>query len=91
MEKDKIAVVIAHWFNDSGDVEIVNIAPTDSTQHFDHDLFWFEGKHRPFWKPGTKLSFNEITSTRCYKQRLFHSMNDIPNDCCQPVEVRDEG
>lgn len=81
----KIARVTAHWFNDSGDVEIVELEPIEAGRTFRNNLFWFSGNNRPLWEPGTELTEEEIVSFKCYKQKRFQSMNDIPDDCYMPL------
>lgn len=82
----KTIEVVNHWFNDSGDVEIVLLKPLDKKRELRNDLFWYSENQRPMWERGTKLTDEEVMQTKCYKQRKFTSIEqDIPNDCYMPL------
>ncbi|KAF5440729.1 hypothetical protein HFC69_00285 [Pediococcus sp. EKM202D] len=83
---NKTIEVVAHWFNDSGDAEIVHIKALDKSRELKNDLFWFSGDNRPFFKPGTQLADEEFIKFKCYKQRTMQSIEeDIPDDCYMPL------
>lgn len=74
--------VVNHWFNDSGDAEIVLVEPVDKGLELMNDLFWFDGRQMPRWPRGSELTVAQMQTKRCYKQRTFTSVEaDIPNDC----------
>lgn len=73
--------VANHWFNDSGNVEIVLLVPLDKSKELRNDLFWYDGNNRPLWSRGTELTDKDVLETQCYKQRKMSSIDDIPNDC----------
>mgnify|MGYP004466520591 CR=1 FL=1 len=82
----KTLMIIGNWFNDSGDVQIVQLKPIDSSRELQKDLFWYSGNHRPMWKAGTKLTDEEVLATKCYKMKKMVSVEqDIPNDCYAPL------
>jgi len=85
---EKTIKVAAHWYNDGGDVEIVNLVSLDHDRELQNDLFWYAGSQRPFWPQGMLLSDEDVQATRCYKMRKMQSIQaDIPDDCYMPMEV----
>ncbi|WP_407894693.1 hypothetical protein [Lacticaseibacillus sp. N501-2] len=77
----KTIKVANHWFNDSGDVEIVLLESLIDRELI-NNLFWYSGDERPLWVRGTTLSDDEVMATHPYKQRKMQSIDDdIPNDC----------
>lgn len=74
--------VVNHWFNDSGDSEIVLVESVDKGLELMNDLFWFGGRQMPRWPRGSELTVAQTQTKRCYKWRTFTSAEaDIPNDC----------
>ena len=81
MMTNKTIQVANHWFNDSGDVEIVLLKPLIDKELI-NNLFWYSGDERPLWVRGTTLSDDEVMDTHPYKQRKMQSIeDDIPDDC----------
>jgi hypothetical protein len=86
-EKMKTLEVVNHWYNDSGDAEIVLLKSLDKTRELKNDLFWYSGEERPMWSRGTQMTDSEMLATHCYKQRTFESIEqDIPDDCYMSLD-----
>lgn len=87
MSEEAIKIgVVNHWFNDSGDVEIVLVKSLNSQCEIGHDLFWFSGSNMPNLKSGTVINSTKFETLQCYKQKKFESIEqDIPNDCYMPI------
>lgn len=78
--------IVDHWYNDSGDVEIVLIKSLIRGKRLRNNLFWFSDSNRLMIAAGSQLTAKEFCKHKCYKQRTFESIeHDIPDDCYIPL------
>lgn len=84
--KDLSIRVVNHWFNDSGDAEIVLVEPVVQGIELRNDLFWFADDQMPRWSPGVELVGEQIQGRECYRWGTFTSIeHDIPDGFHMPL------
>lgn len=44
-------------------------------------LLFYTKAQDPHWNRRDEIPRNDIMKTKCYRQRTFHTWDDIPNNC----------